>query len=104
MNNVVNTVKGGFTVPLKFEVLAGPTELTATSVIQSFIQTRITCNTKATIHEIEGTSKGGTSLRYDATVGQFIQNWQTPKQAGACYRVTMITQDGSSLVAFFKLK
>jgi hypothetical protein len=86
-------------VLLKFEVFAGPTELTATSVVQSFVQTRITCDTKATIAE-----KEVTSLRYDVTAGQFIQNWQTPKQAGACYQVTIISKDGSSLVAFFKLK
>jgi hypothetical protein len=104
MNSVVNTVKGGSTVPLKFEVFAGATELTATSVVHSFVQTRITCDTSATLDEIEVTTTGGTSLRYDATAGQFIQNWQTAKQAGACYRVTMTTQDGSSLVALFKLR
>jgi hypothetical protein len=104
MNSVTNTVRGGSTVPLKFEVFAGPTELTATSVVASFVQTRIACDTSATIDEIEVTTTGGTSLRYDATGGQFIQNWQTPRQAGACYRVTMTTQDGSFLVAFFKLK
>jgi len=104
MNNVINIVRGGSTVPLKFEIFAGPTELTSTSAVQSFVQTRITCDTSATIDEIEVTTTGGTSLRYDTTSGQFIQNWQTPRQAGACYRVTMTTQDGSSLVAFFKLK
>ena len=104
MNSVVNTLKGGSTVPLKFEVFAGATELTASSVVQSFVQTRITCDTSATLDEIEVTTTGGTSLRYDATAGQFIQNWQTPKQTGACYRVTMTTQDGSSLVALFKLR
>ena len=31
MNGVVNTVKGGSTVPLKFEVFAGTTELTDTA-------------------------------------------------------------------------
>jgi hypothetical protein len=104
MNNVVNTVRGGATVPLKFEVFAGSTELTATSVVKSFVQTRISCDTSATIDEIEVTTTGGTSLRYDTTAGQFIQNWQTPRQAGACYRVTLTTQDDSSLVALFKLK
>jgi hypothetical protein len=104
MGGVFNTVKGGSTVPLKFEVFAGATELTATSVVKSFVQTKIACETAATIDEIEVTTTGGTSLRYDATAGQFIQNWQTPKAAGSCYRVTMATQDGSSLVAFFKLK
>jgi hypothetical protein len=104
MNGVYNTVRNGSTVPLKFEAFAGTTELTATSIVKSFVQTRITCDTSATIDEIEVTSTGGTSLRYDATAGQFIQNWQTPRQAGACYRVTLTTQDGSALVAFFRLK
>jgi hypothetical protein len=36
--------------------------------------------------------------------GQFIYNWKTPNFAGKCYRVTMTTIDGSSLVAYFKLK
>lgn len=100
----LNTVKGGSTVPLKFEVFAGSTELTDTSVVKSFVQTRVACDTAATMDEIEVTTTGGTSLRYDATGGQFIQNWQTPKLPGTCYRVTMTTDDGSSLVANFKLK
>jgi hypothetical protein len=104
MNGVFNTVKGGSTVPLKFEVLAGTTELTAISVVKSFTVTQISCNASAPIDDIELVTTGGTSLRYDATGGQFVQNWQTPRAAGSCYRVTMTTQDGSSLVAFFKLK
>lgn len=40
----------------------------------------------------------------DATGGQFVFNWQTPKAPGACYKVTMTTQDGSQLAANFKLK
>jgi hypothetical protein len=104
MGGVYNTVKGGSTVPLKFEVFAGSTELTSTSVIQSFVQTKIACDGTAPLDDIEITSTGGTSLRYDTTGGQFIQNWQTPRQPGSCYRVTMTTQDGSFLQAFFKLK
>jgi hypothetical protein len=104
MNGVYNVVKGGSTVPLKFEVFAGPTELTATSVVKSFTQAKVSCDSTAPADEIEVTTTGGTSLRYDATAGQFIQNWQTPKTAGVCYRVTMTTQDDSTLIAFFKLK
>jgi hypothetical protein len=104
MNSVYNIVKGGSTVPLKFEVFAGATELTATSAIKSFVQTKIACDGSSPTDEIEVVTTGGTSLRYDATAGQFIQNWQTPKQPGTCYRVTMTTQDGSFLTAFFKLK
>ena len=104
MGGVYNVVKGGSTVPLKFEVFAGPTELTTTSAVQSFVQTKVACDGAATTDEVEVVSTGGTSLRYDSTGGQFIQNWQTPKLPGQCYRVTMTTSDGSSLVAFFKLK
>lgn len=33
-----------------------------------------------------------------------LQNWQTPNDAGDCYRVTMTAQDDSSLSALFQLK
>ncbi|HJR79493.1 MAG TPA: PxKF domain-containing protein [Anaerolineales bacterium] len=104
MSGVYNLVKGGSTVPLKFEVFAGLTELTSTSVVLSFVQTRIACDGSSPMDEIEVVTTGGTSLRYDATAGQFIQNWQTPRLPGVCYRVTMTTLDGSFLQAFFKLK
>jgi hypothetical protein len=104
MNGVFNTVKGGSTVPLKFEVFAGPTELTSTSSVKSFTAAQIACDGTAPQDDIEVTTTGGTSLRYDATGGQFIQNWQTLKKPGYCYRVTMTTQDGSTIIAFFKLK
>jgi hypothetical protein len=97
-----NLVKGGATVPLKFEVFAGSTELTNINIIQTFTQ-RISC-TSGTGDDIEQYATGGTSLRYDTVSGQFIFNWQTPRQPGTCYRVTMTTLDGSSIYADFKLK
>ncbi|HWQ11260.1 MAG TPA: PxKF domain-containing protein [Roseiflexaceae bacterium] len=103
MNGVLNTVKNGSTVPLKFEVFAGSTELTDVSVVKSATYRAISCSS-APVDDIELTATGGTVLRYDATSGQFIFNWQTPKTPGACYRVTVTTQDGSSIVADFKLK
>ena len=104
MAGVWNTVKGGSTVPLKFEAFAG-SELTSTSAVKSFTQKVVACpGSSATVDEIEITSTGGTALRYDATAGQFIQNWATPKKPGTCYTVTMTTQDGSLLSANFMLK
>ena len=102
--NIWNTIKGGSTVPLKFEVFAGSTELTSVSVVDFFIASTINCTTSGTEDPIEFTTTGGTSLRYDSTSGQFIQNWQTPKAGGKCYAVTMATDDGSSLVAYFKTR
>ena len=103
---VWNTVKGGSTVPLKFNLYetAGGTELTSTSDVLGFSAIRIGC-TAAPEDPVEVfQSTGGSSLRYDATSGQFVQNWQTPKGAGLCYQVTMTARDLSTIVAVFKTK
>ena len=88
-------------MPLKFEVFAGTTELTDTSIV-TFTLNQILCGTHIVADNIEMTSTGGTSLRYGD--GQFIQNWQTPRKPGTCYKVTMTTTDGTSISALFKLK
>jgi hypothetical protein len=102
MNGAWNSVKGGATVPLKFEVFAGPTELTDTSIV-SLSAARVTC-TADEGDPIDLVSTGGTSLRYDSVAGQYIFNWQTPRAPGQCHRITLTTQDSSSISAFFKLK
>jgi PKD repeat protein len=104
MNGVYNIVKGGSTVPLKFEIFAGPTELTDTAYVKSLKYAETSCDENGISDEIETIATGGTSLRYDATAGQFVYNWKTPSTAGKCYRLTMTTIDSSSLVAYFKLK
>jgi hypothetical protein len=103
MGGVWNTVKGGSTVPLKFEAFAG-SELTSTTAVKSFTQKQVTCLSGVAIDEVEITSTGGTTLRYDTTGGQFIQNWATPKKPGTCWTVTMTTADSSSVSANFMLK
>jgi hypothetical protein len=101
----VNVVKSGSTVPIKFELFKGSTELTATSNVQQPLKAvGVTCNS-TTSDDIELIATGGTSLRYDATGGQFIYNWQTPSgKAGTCYKVTISALDGSSQTALFRLK
>src|SRR5207249_12085025 len=103
---VWNTVKGGSTVPLKFNVFAGSTEQTNTSAVKSLTAQTVACisGLDSNIDATDLTATGGTSLRYDTTGGQFIFNWQTAKAANNCYKVTMTTQDGSSLFAYFKTK
>src|SRR5215208_4655620 len=109
MNDTVNTVKNGSTVPVKFELFKGATELTSTSAVTSIKSTPISCNSLSGDPEdaIETVATGGTSLRYDATAGQFIYNWTTPKgatQVGKCYSLTMTAADSSTITAYFKLK
>lgn len=102
MGTMVNTVKGGSTVPLKFRVFWGVTEQRDVSVVDRFRVTREACPGADAIEEF--TTTGGTGLRYDTSSSQFIQNWKTPNNAGSCYEVTMLTTDGSSISAHFKLR
>jgi hypothetical protein len=109
MNDTVNTVKNGSTVPVKFELFKGATELTSTSAVTSIVAKTVNCAAFNGDPEdaIETVATGGTSLRYDATAGQFIYNWTTPKgtkEVGKCYSLTMTAADSSTITAYFKLK
>ena len=103
-STVWNTVKGGSTVPLKFEVFSGSTELTSTAIVNQPLKATQTPCSGGTIDEVELLATGSTVLRYDGTSGQFIYNWQTPKKPAYCYTVTVTMADGSSISANFKLK
>jgi hypothetical protein len=106
MNGVVNTVKGGSTVPLKFELFAGTTELTNTSAVQPLMYSEVSCTSlSGTTDDIETLATGSTVLRYDTTAGQFIYNWKTPSYANRCFRVTMTASDNvTKLIAYFRTK
>ncbi len=103
MGGVFNTVKGGSTVPAKFEVFAGSKELTDTSRV-TLNSRKISCTTSAPTDDIEILATGSTSLRYDTAAGQFQYNWKLPTGAGTCYELKMTAKDGSSVTANFKLK
>ena len=45
MNGVINTIKGGQTVPLKFEVFdQNGQEITDTSIVDTFTQKKVSCS------------------------------------------------------------
>ncbi|MFG2045466.1 PxKF domain-containing protein [Dactylosporangium sp. NPDC048998] len=101
MGGVVNTVKGGSTVPVMFQVYSGTTELTDPAVVTMTVK-QVSCAADAPTSEIETLTTGATTLKYDG--GQFHYNWKTPATPGACYAVTATTRDGSSITALFKLR
>jgi hypothetical protein len=96
--------KGGSTVPLKFEVFAGPTELTSTDVVDTFRVLTIPCDSARASVGVVLTSLDTTLVRYESTAGHFILNWATPKAPGSCVRVVLTLDDGSTAAANFKLK
>jgi hypothetical protein len=111
-DRVYNSVKGGQTVPLKFEVFANGSEqknvtdvfgdLTAQAA--AFKVSPVTCDPFGLVDGVETTTTGGTSLRFDTTGDQFVQNWKTPTQLG-CYSVTLKAKDGGTTAgpAYFKI-
>jgi len=107
MNGVTNTVRGGSTIPVKFEVFSGATELTSTSSISSIKTVVVNCSSMSAAEgsvPIDALATGGTVLRYDTTAGHYIYNWQTTKSPGTCYIVTATTLEGTKISANFKLK
>lgn len=101
---VLNTVKGGATVPLKFNVSVNGVQQTTTGGLVVTAQP-ISCDTSAPQDEVEQAAiTGGAGLRYDWTAGYFVQNWKVPKTPG-CYMVRITTtQDGLALTARFNVK
>jgi len=102
MGDVVNTVKAGSAVPMKFSlggdqgldiIAAGYPKLVFT-----------TCATGAETDAIETTvTAGGSSLTYDPVAGQYVYVWKTDKSwAGKCGTFAMQLDDGTTHTAKFK--
>lgn len=102
---VVNTVKAGSTVPLKFNVFRDTVPMTS-GIGAVFSARKVACDTGDLQDPLEEfATTGGTELRYDVAGGQWVQNWATPGSGrGSCYRVSLTTADGSITSADFRLK
>jgi len=101
---VYNIIKNGSTVPLKFEIFAGPTKLTDVSSIQMIIQYEINCIKGEFINDCWTILTAGEKLVYDPAGGQFVYRWRVSKSVGKCYQVTMVMQEYSTLSVNFKVK
>jgi len=102
---VWNVVRGGSTVPLKFNIYAGAVEQTELEAVNggSVAVDKVSCTAGDTEDLTGGVDDtGDTSLRYDGT--QFVQNWKTPKKAGLCYGLRMTARDGSVITGYFRTR
>ena len=97
-----NVVKGGATVPLKFNIFQGDGSEDRSTEGLSFEVSRVGCDPGVAEAPVPFLTTGGTSLRYDLSAGQFIQNWKTPKEPG-CYLVRT-RGTGILLSALFSVK
>ena len=101
------TAKGGSTIPLKFSLYAGSSEKTSTADVKSFTSTKLSSCSATAVNDLieELVNAGSSSLRYEATDHQFIQNWKTSSvSSDTCYRVALTANDGTSIHTFVKLR
>jgi HYR domain-containing protein len=102
---VVNTVKNGATVPVKWSLSASGNEVSSLAAVATGYPraVNVDCTTGATYDAIETTTTGGSSFHYDWTANQYVYNWQTPSQKGTCWRLDIGFVDGNVASANFKL-
>jgi hypothetical protein len=99
---VVNLGRAGNTYPLKFSLTQNGTVVSDLSAVIALRFAAIGCGAQPT-DALETVTSGGSELRYDTTLQQYVYNWQTPRQAG-CYVVTITLADGSTWPALFQLR
>jgi hypothetical protein len=99
---VVNSVKAGSAVPLKWSV----GRVSALSSAVSVQWSTVSCITlTGTSTAIDSTTTGDSTLRYDASAGQFIDNVATQAAwAGTCSQLTLTLDDGTTHRAYFSFK
>ena len=101
---VINTMKAGSTAPIKWQVTsAGGGYIGDLGIVSRTASGVVSCS-GGIVDSLDTYATGGTSLRYDTTSNQYIYNWQSPKQPGRCYQVTIGLTDGRSYSAIFQLK
>jgi hypothetical protein len=101
MGNVVNSVKAGSAVPMKFS-LGGDQGLDIVAAGWPKV-TFTTCTSGLTDAVEETLTAGGSSLTYDAVAGQYVYVWKTDKSwAGKCGTFALKLNDGTTHTALFK--
>jgi hypothetical protein len=102
--NVLNSVKAGSAVPVKFK-LGGNAGM---NIFQtgSPSSVGIVCSSSAVIDALEETLAASTSgLQYDATADQYVYVWKTSSTwANSCRQLRVVLGDGKTVTANFKFK
>jgi hypothetical protein len=104
---VVNIVKAGSTVPVKWSLQdAAGNYIRSLSTVTSISSTAIKCAAAAADPDPDTVPAGLAGLKYDTTAEQFIFNWQTQKSwSGTCRRFTLgLVGNGVLQYADFQFK
>lgn len=99
-NLVLNQVKAGATVPIKFN-LSGDHGLDVLAS-GSPTSTPITCDPSVKVEEIGESAISRSVLIYDSTTGNYQYNWKTEKGFVGCRELTLTLNDGTVHQANFR--
>ena len=104
---VVNTVKAGRTVPVKWSLMSGDGQYVSDlGTFQSLTSVQVPCDGGASSSPVEEAYTAGSSgLSYDPLTNQFKYNWKTAKSwAGSCRQMTLELTDGQKQYAQFRFE
>lgn len=104
---VVNTVKAGRAVPVKWSLMSSEGEyLSDLGTFGSLTSQRVTCDAGLPTSQVEETaSAGGSGLSYDPQTNQYQYNWKTTKGwAGTCRMMVLELTDGTRQYAQFRFE
>jgi hypothetical protein len=103
--NTVNTGKAGKTYPVKWQLTNGDGLFIGDLLaVTSITYKSMACDafTGDPTDSLETSVTGGTSLRYDNEVSQFVYNWAPP--SAGCYTLFLKLNTGQIFHAYFNLK
>ena len=101
---VLNSVKAGQAVPVKFSLGGNQgLDIFASGYPQS---QQVTCDTNAPVDDVEQTvTAGGSSLQYDSATDTYTYVWKTDKSwSNSCRELSVKFTDGTVHTASFKFK
>lgn len=103
---VVNSVKAGRAIPVKWSLMDGNGYVSDLSTFKSLTSQRVTCDAGSPTSAIEETgTTGGSGLSYDTITNQFRYNWKTARNwAGTCRIMVLELKDGTRQVAQFRFE
>ena len=102
MGGVVNTVKAGSAVPIKFK-LGGYQGMNILAPNAPVSAPNACGGSDAPIEET--VTAGGSSLTWDATAGQYVYVWKTSNfWSGQCRTFSLTLADGTTQKAYFRFK
>ena len=99
---MLNKVKAGVAVPLKWRILNALNAPVTNLSTASITVTTLDCESGETVDQVEETAAGGSGLQ-NLGGGYYQLNWKTPKSYGkSCKTMQLDIGDGVTHDAFFE--